>query len=173
MIRNSRAQITDYTADSVTLKFENVTLSEIRQLVGDIVSVSIKRWHEKRSDEANRYFHKLVELMARKVGISELEMKNLMIEKWGFEEDDEMPHILLRDDIDYTRLKKPHLKSVDNSWNPQAGTIEYIVMRGTHTYDKAEMAQFLSNVVIDAKLLGVDTTPPDEVKHLLSVAQQK
>lgn len=172
MIRNSRAQITDYTADSVTLKFENVTLSEIRQLVGDIVSVSIKRWHEKRSDEANRYFHKLVELMARKVGISELEMKNLMISKYGYVDED-LPSIAMKDAIDFTRLDHLHVRPIDGSWNPQAGTIDYVIIRGTHTYDKAEMAKFLNEVVIDAKLLGVDATPPDEVKHLLSVAQQK
>lgn len=166
----SRAEIVSMDWEGIRLKLMDASIQEIQKYMGRTLSISIKPYHEKRSGEANRYFHVLKDKMAEKVGITPLEMHNLLIAKTEFEDED-MPHIFLRDDIDWTTVRAMHLKPVDGSWDPDAGTIEYAVMRGTHTYDRAEMAMFLDMVVRDAEMMGIETKTPDEIAHMVSLIE--
>lgn len=160
----SRAEITEITRDGVTFKFHDVAPGDIQKYIGKMLKLKVSLFRNGRSIDANNYFHALNDEMAEKVDISPLEMHNILLSKYGLVDDD-MPHVKLDDNIDWTRVKDLHLRTVPGSWDPAAGTIEYEVIRGTHTYDTAEMSQFLDEVIIDAKLMGIDPRTPDEIRR--------
>lgn len=142
-----------------------------QKFLDQVISLTVKKWHEKRSLDANAYFHVLKDKMAEVHGISPMEMHNILLCKYG-ETDTEMPHVFLRDDIDFIAMKDLHLRPVEGAWDPVAQTMEYEIVRGTHTYDKAEMAKFLNFVVIDAESIGIETRTPDEIARMVSLVPQ-
>ena len=44
----------------------------------------------------------------------------------------------------------------------------YAVIRGSHTYNTKEMSILIDGTVDEAKGLGIETIPPDELKLMLS-----
>ena len=48
----------------------------------------------------------------------------------------------------------------------QQGFTSYMKIKGTSDYDSAEMAKFIDNVVGEAKELGIETLPPEELQRM-------
>lgn len=133
----------------------------------DVIDVTIKKHHEKRSLNANAYFHVLVEKIATVQGVSHAEIHNQMIADYGFM-DEELKNLIMDASIPWQKLDCIHLmpttytKMMDNDKLYRV----YIVMRGSHTYDTKEMARLIDGTVQEAKALGIETLPPDELERL-------
>lgn len=133
------------------------------------LSVEIKRYREKRSLSANAYFHVLCDKIAKVLEVSEVIAKNMMLARYGHI-DNEIPPIILDDTIDWRKLESLHLRPTTHVKTFQNGKpyrICYIV-RGSHTYDTKEMAQLIDGTVQEAKELGIETMPPDELERMVS-----
>ena len=132
-----------------------------------LLNVEIKEHREKRSLSANAYFHVLVDKIAGVNGVSHAEIHNQMIADYGFVDED-IKNLILDDNVPYLQLTNIHLRPTSATKVMDNGKLYrvFIVMRGSHTYDTKEMARLIDGVVSEAKSLGIETLPPDELERM-------
>ena len=123
---------------------------------------------EKRSLNANAFFHVLCQKIAEKTSQSLYEVKNQMIADYG-QIDDDLGSIILRDDIEWRKLQNLHLHPTTATKVLDDGKLyrAYLVMRGSHTYDSAEMNRLIQGIVEEAKQLDIETLTPKELEQMI------
>ena len=136
------------------------------------LDLELKAHREKRSLNANNYFYVLLSKMAEKLRCSTNELHNIMLSRYGYPEvvENNLVTVALKKDIDPNRLEGLHLKSTGHITVNSNGVefINYLVMRGSHTFNTAEMAHLIDGVISEAKDLGIDTLTPDEKERMLA-----
>lgn len=159
----------------VTFELESDVTEAVQELTEKDIRLKAVRWTNKRSLSANAYFFVLVGKIASATRQSVTETHNQLIADYGFPEilDNSLFTVILRDDVEWRKLDTIHL-------HPTAGTRVlddgklyrvYYAMRGSHTYDTAEMARLIEGTVSEAKLLGIETLTPDELERMVSTWQ--
>lgn len=143
--------------------------ADIERLEGDL-KCSLSRFRNKRSLDANAYYHLLCGKIANAIGSSMTEVCNRMIAEYG-QVDLDVKTIIMRADIDWQRLEYMHLRPTTKTREMDNGQLfrVYIVMRGSHTYDTAEMSKLIAGVVSEAQELGIDTMTPAERERMLAL----
>ena len=127
------------------------------------VEVSIKKWREKRSNDANKYFHLLVNEIAIVKGLSDDEVKIDLVTQYGtYARDDDgmIVGFKLPASVDvstiypYTRM----YKEVEEN-----GKLFkcYLVYKQTRLMDTKEFSHLIDGAVQTAKELGIDTDTPE------------
>lgn len=134
------------------------------------ISVEIKQYKEKRSLNANAYFHVLVDKIAGKQRLTHTEVHNRLIADYGFM-DEQINNIILDDSIPWLRLETIHLRPTTATRVMDNGKLYrvYLVMRGSHTYDTAEMSRLIDGTVEEAKALDIETLTNDELERMKSL----
>lgn len=149
---------------------EKVPIELVEELKDVILSVSVKKWRRRRSLDSNAYFHVLAGKIAEKLNTSLTEIKNHLISEYGQYEklDDGLMPVIMKDSIEWEKLETTHLKPTAATRTLDDGKLYrvYYVMRGSHTYDSAEMARLISGTVSEAKELGIETATPAELEHM-------
>lgn len=134
------------------------------------IRLTARIWREKRSLDANAYFHVLIQKIAQSANIGLTEAKNLMIADYGQYETTEtgIMMVILRDDVEWMKLEALHVKPTSAVKVLDDGKLYrvYMVMRGSHTYDTAEMSRLIDGTVYEAKALGIETLTPDEMERM-------
>ena len=152
----------------VTFELEDVM--DISSLEGKDLRLTAKIWREKRSLDSNAYFHVLVTKIAEKLNSSVTEIKNQLLADYGQPEiaNESLMTIIMRDDIDWQKLDTIHLKPTTAVRAMDDGKLYrvYYVMRGSHTFDTAEMSRLISATVDEAKELGIETATPVEIARM-------
>ncbi len=138
------------------------------------ISVEIEKWSDKRSGRANRYFHELVDEIAEAIKSSHTEVHNKMIADYG-QMDTTLEYIILRDDIPWQKVDVMHLRPTTATRTLDDGKLYRVfhIMRGSHTYDTKEMARLIDGTVSEAKELGIETMPPEELERMIAAWQGK
>ena len=133
----------------------------------DAIEVTIKKFREKRSLNANNYFHKLVDEIAAKQRLSHAEVHNQLIADYGCV-DEGVENLIMNDKVEWLKLEILHLRPTTKTRVMDNGELYrvYIVMRGSHTYDTLEMSRLIDGTVNEAKQLGIETLTPDELKRM-------
>lgn len=151
---------------AVELQFDRPP-ETIEKYVDKDLDVTLKLYKEKRSLNANAYFHVLVEKIAGVQKVTHTEIHNQLIADYGFM-DEEITHLILDDAIDWRRIETLHLKPTSATRIMDNGRLYriYLVMRGSHTYNTAEMARLIDGTVSEAKELGIETLTPDELERM-------
>ena len=136
------------------------------------VDVSIVKHREKRSLNANNYFHKLCDELRQKLNMSMAECKNHLITSYGqIEYYDDVavtygskapPEYMAQQEYVHMRL----FKADPDGW------YWYVVYRGSHTYDTYEMAKLIDGTVQECQLQGIETLTPDELLRLEGYEKQ-
>lgn len=163
----SKARLVDMAKDWQTGKFRltfelDSFLPNMADAIRDVcLRLSIKKWKEKRSLDANAYYWQLNSQMARILGTSPEELHEDLLQKYGLLDTDENGHIAItaRSNVDMARVDghwKLYKVSQDGKWK------SYLRIRGTSEYDTAEMSYFLERVIEDAKELCIDTETPNQ-----------
>lgn len=167
-----KAEIVDVTRDlQGRFRLTFATQEDIRQpveeLAGREIRLTAKIWRNKRSNDANAYFHVLKDKIASRLNISHIEAHNQLIADYG-QPDYEVGHMILKDSVDWRRLEWVHLAPTPRTQILDNGELYRVcrVMRGSHTYDTAEMARLIDGTVYEAKELGIETLPPDELEAM-------
>lgn len=127
-------------------------------------SLTVKRYRQTRSLDANSYFYVLCGKIADKIGSSKIEVKNRMISLYGqpYIIDDKLDYIIVRDDKEVDKLEYIHLQ-------PTAQTKElngvlyrvYINMRHTgkndfdNGYDSKEFSLLIDGTISEAREIGI------------------
>lgn len=150
----------------LSIDIDQDILAECEKLKDNKLRIEIKLFKEKRSLDANNYFHVLVGKIAEVVTISKAKAKNILICKYG------QPEILPDGEFLIYKTNAPvefmyELESI------HAIPIRYLddatfykIYRGSHTYDTKEMALLIDGTVADAKELDIETVTPEELRKM-------
>ena len=163
----------DYKTQKPKITFlinEMDALNQVEE-IKDIEKLNIeaKKYREKRSLDANAYFHVLVNKLARKLQTSDEEMKIEMNLRYGT--------IAMNPDGTKFGIKVPFGSNIQQFYKycKKFGecvendiTFEkYLLYKETHTLDTKEMAQLIDGVVNECKENGIETLPENELRSLL------
>lgn len=162
---------TGYIGDDITITFtvnEKSSIYEEYLKLKDCPKLKIKaeKYREKRSLDANSYFHVLVGKIAEALTISKAKSKNILICKYG------QPQILPDGNIMIYKTNAPvefmleqesiHCIAIKFLYD----STFYKVYRGSSTYDTKEMALLIDGTVSDAQELKIDTISPEEIRKM-------
>lgn len=145
--------------------------SDLPQLMNmERLTIKAGRYCEKRSLNANSYFHVLVGKMAAVLRTSITEVKNRMIREYGAFEyiDDQIPTFRMKAVYEDQMLlnESIHVKPIGRDYQDGCEWVRFAMMRGTHTYTTQEMARLIDGTVQEAKELGIETWTPAELERL-------
>lgn len=154
-----RKYLITFEVDDVPQMFDRTKDKEL--------NIEIKEHREKRSLNANSYFHVLVDKIAEIQGVSHSEIHNHLISEYGFVDED-IKNIILDDNIPWQKLDNIHLRPTTFTKVLDNGRLYrvYYVMRGSHTYDTKEMSRLIDGTVSEAKELGIETMTPNEIERM-------
>ena len=128
-------------------------------------------WYkEKRSQNANAYFHVLIDKIAKKLQTSAEEVKHNMVLEYGAiaTESGEQIIVALPQSAD-VGLYYPYAKWI-NDFTAKNGQkySQYLFYKQTHTMSREEMATLIDGVVYEAKELGIETRTPEELARMIA-----
>ena len=131
--------------------------------------IEIRNRYKKRSLDANAYMWKLCDEIAKKVETTREDVYKLAVKEVG-----KFEFLMLQDHaverfIEVWEMKGTgwfarvhHKADIDGCSVVQA-------FYGSSSYDTAEMSRLVNYIVEEAKQLGIDTMPEDDVKRLLEL----
>ena len=157
----------DWKSDKLIISFLVDSIpTDLEDLQNKNLDVVAKPHREKRSLNANAYFHVLSGKIAEKLGTSLTHEKNRMIREYGQYEviDGMIPTLTAKEKYEDKMLdiEGVHQKVVERP----GGTVKMAVMRGSHTYNTAEMSRLIDATVEEAKELGIETLTPDQLERM-------
>ena len=133
--------------------------------------LTVHKEEKKRSLSANAYLWVLVTKLAEKLRVSNTEIYNQMIARYGYPEylDGKVVYFILPDRVDVNRLEGIHLKATSKTQVLDNGELNrvYIVMRGSSTYNTVEMTRLLGGVISEAKECDIDVITVTEKDKML------
>ena len=138
----------------------------------------IKEHKEKRSLDQNAYYWKLNALLAKRLDISTAKLHNLMLRECA------PPfiiggHVAMQPIPDTEAAEEQVLESETYHLRPTSGVIIgkddvvyrwYVVLRGSSTFDTAEMSALLDRLIEDCKEWGIETLTPAELERMRAEA---
>ena len=148
----------------ITLEIDTDFREGFDALSGVDVEITIKKFRQKRSKDANAYFHVLVNAIAKVRGIGDDVVKRELIVQYG---------VVARDDEGrYLGFKLPFGVNVDNIYPYTRMYKEvtengrqyccYLLYKHSSDMDTKEMARLIDGAIYEAQQLGIDTETPAE-----------
>lgn len=133
----------------------------------------IKKHRKKRSLDANGYYWKLVTEIAEASKVSKNEVHNVLLRRYGQAQgiDGRLVTVYIPDT---EKAAKQALMAEDYHIKPtsyvQVGTKgqvfrQYIMLRGSRTYDSREMSVLIEGAISEAEQLGIQTLTPAELER--------
>ena len=141
--------------------------SDLETLTGcDALDITAKRHREKRSLNANSYFHVLTGKIAEANGTTLTHEKNAFIREYGQYEyiDGMIPTVTVKAEYEdrMLEMESVHLKTIERPGE----VVKMAFLRGSHTYDTQEMSRLIDGVVEAAKELGIETLTPEQLERM-------
>lgn len=165
----------DWESDKFRITFEVNEDSIVKQEYDKIKDVEKMKltfvcWKNRRSLDANAYFHVLVGKIAETLHISKPRCKNILIGRYGQIDvlEDGTP-IVLKTNIPVSdMLEQEFLHCHPCGAKEENGNevVFYRVYRGSHTYNTKEMSALIDGAVMEAKELGIETATPEELERM-------
>lgn len=155
-----------------TLKVNAVLLDIQKDIAnGKVFEVEIKEFKEKRSLDANAYFHLLVDKLAKKLNISATECKrNLVLDYGTIDTDNKGLKIGFKLLASIDPLKVTEYPKIIGQCEENGLLFnKIIVYKQTRFYDTKEMSLLINGVVEECKNLGIETATPEEINKMLSL----
>jgi hypothetical protein len=161
----------DFKTNKPTLTLEINEKSSFKLLVDDLrdkekLSIDIKQFREKRSLDANAYFFVLADKLAEALNTTKEEIyRNAVREIGGVSE-----IVCVRDQA-VDRLCEGWRQN-GIGWQTEIfpskleGCTNVILYYGSSTYDKAQMARLIDNIIQDCKACGIETKTPNEIAEM-------
>lgn len=141
--------------------------TDLEDLQGKELDIVARVHREKRSLNANAYFHVLSGRIAEVNGTSLNHEKNRLIREYGQYEiiDGMIPTLMAKEKYEdkILDMEGVHLKVVERPGE----MVKMAVMRGSHTYDTAEMSRLIDATVEEAKEWGIETMTPEAIRRMM------
>lgn len=148
----------------ITIEIDSDFREGFDALKGADIEISVKKWRRKRSNDANAYFHVLVTAIAEARGISNDEVKRMLVVDYGTlarDEDNQIIGFKLPPGVDVSRIY-PYTKLFKQVEENGKTFNCYLVYKRSSEMDSKEMARLIDGAVQEAKDLGIDTDTPEE-----------
>ena len=141
------------------------------------ISIKLSEHKEGRSLNANAYYWCLIGKLAKALNISTSYCHNVMLRRYGtLAKMDDTPIYAVIPDTDEAQKKADesetfHIKPTSNVRPGNDGKMyrTYMVLKGSHEYDTAEMAALISGLRDECTNVGIPVETPDEIANLLSL----
>ena len=133
------------------------------------LTLRVGRFKKKRSLDANAYFHLLVNKIAAKTYVSDDEAKRWLVKSYGTlarDENGELIGAMLPAGADVDRFY-PYTRSYKTEWRDGKVYTCYLFYERTRDLDTAQMAHLIDGTVQEAKNLGIEVKPQEEIDSLL------
>lgn len=130
----------------------------------------LKEYRNRRTLDANAYFHVLVGKIAEALGIGFEETKTNLVTEYGAfarDEDGLKVGFKLPASVKVESIYR-YVKQFDTREENGKTFNCYIVFKQTHLMDSKEFSRLIDGTVYEAKQLGIETMPPDELAALVS-----
>jgi len=139
-------------------------LQELAQV--ELLDIEIKPYREKRSLTANSYFWQIVTKIADTLRTSKDDLYIEMLKRYGQREKDLISVVSSAVHVAIKALDN-HCTIVGES-ELKGKTFKHLaILKGSSEYDSKEMSILIDGVVSEAKELGIETLPHDEINRLL------
>lgn len=146
----------------ICFRANSISFESIRELIGQDLSLSIEKYKEKRSIDANAYMWTLLQRMASILDTTKDELYIQMLDRYGV-----FTHIAV----------KPHLvKEIQKEWRVvrELGEIEVEgetrmqlqCFIGSSAYNTEEMSVLIDGIVSDCKDLDIDILPLQAIDRM-------
>lgn len=148
----------------ITIEIDSDFREGFDALKGADIEISVKKWRRKRSNDANAYFHVLVTAIAEARGISNDEVKQMLVVDYGTlarDEDNQIIGFKLPPGVDVGRIY-PYTKLFKQVEENGKLFNCYLVYKRSSEMESKEMARLIDGAVHEAKELGIDTDTPEE-----------
>ena len=130
------------------------------------ITVEVDNWSEKRSIQANAYFHVLVNLIAKETKSSMEDTKKQLVFQYGTlarGKDGKLAGAILPPNTNPEDFY-PYCKWYGKT---EKGFDMYFFFKRTSELNKEEMNRLISGTIDEAKALNIETMTPDELKRMI------
>ena len=125
-----------------------------------VMRLTLVKWRERRSSDANRYAWALIGKIADVNRASKDEVYFEMLKRYG-----QSQLVSVLSSVDVSRYIK-YYEPIANVTLQGKEFTHYRVYAGSSEYDTREMAIFIDGIVSEAKELGIDTMTTTEIEQL-------
>lgn len=165
----------------VTFEMDSDITGELDAILEKPLRITAKLWREHRSLNANAYYFALLAKLAEAMHISKTRAHNLMLRRYGqdFILDGCLAYIVVpdTDEAEETALESEtfHIKPTSEVRPGKDGRNyrTYKLLRGSHEYDTKEMSELIDGLVSEAKELGIETLPPQELEEMMRAYERQ
>lgn len=171
----TKAKIVDVSKDiktgclKLTFLCRNVNPTELDRFYEKDLRLKVVQWKEKRSLEANGYLWALLDKIAGELQSTKEEVYEIMLQRYGtllIDDESDKPYtVTVSSALDMSIVEGHYLKLKESKDGKFSA---YAIIKGSSEYDTAEMSRLINGVVNEAKQLGIETMPPDELKRMIS-----
>lgn len=155
------------TLDGADLILHVADAKGTEDLMGNDLRLSLVRWRERRSKDANAYFHVLADKLADARRMSKPKMKNYLLYHYGQKcRDSDGNLVCIKTNADEEELIG---RSDLHCWymkDAPDGTPMYVLLEHSRYFDSREMAILIDGVVAECKEQGIDTLTPTEIEEI-------
>lgn len=155
----------------VTFKLnERFTQAMLDEIKDSKLSIEVEQYKEKRSLNANSYFHVLVGKLADTLRISKPRCKNIMLHRYGqpYLLDDDSQAVIKTNmpPSEMLELEEPHCFPCGSKEENGLEITFYKVARNSRTYNSREMAILIDGTVSECKEQNIETLPPEQIEKM-------
>lgn len=152
--------------------FEVNDLPEGISSLPEDLAIETHAWKNRRSLNANAYYWTLVGKIAGRLGITNAKAHNILLMRYGSLElfGERLVYVSLPDTEDAEK------KALENEYfhvrpttHTRGNTRFWVMMKGSHEYDTQEFSRLLNGTIDEAKELGIETLPPDEIERMMEL----
>ena len=162
----------DFDGNVVISLTVNENVGEIDKLRDKTLDIKLTTHREKRSLDANAYFHVLVDKIRSVTGYSFSRVKNELITSYGQIEYLMGQQVVIKTNIPPEQMLEQetlHCKPVKVEIQDGKEITFYRVYRGSHTYNTEEMSRLIDGTVQEAKDLGIETMARTQIQRMMDL----
>lgn len=153
----------------------HIDTPQLDDLIDKELRISLTRYRNKRSKDANAYFYVLVGKLADVMKVSKAYIHNLMLRKYGqIQTLDDRPVWVILPDTDEVAQEidendSVHLRPTSETKTGKDGRVyrTYLMLKGSHELDTKDMSTLIDGVVSECKEAGINTLTPAEIHELM------
>lgn len=139
------------------------------------LAINLRKWRNRRSLTANAYYWVLVSKIADMIHAPQGEVHNRLLRDYGQLEivDGSLLTVMVPETPEamatVDRAELYHLKPTGHMVEGKDGRQfrAYFVIKGSSEYDTKEMATLIDGAVQEAREMGIETLPPDDLERML------
>lgn len=159
----------------ITFQIDHDISGHLEDFKENLLRITIRRWRDKRSLDANSYYWVLIGKLAEALSISKPRCHNLMLRRYGqnLTVDGHGAYIRIPDT---EKAEETALEASEYHIRPTSQVVPgndginyrtYVMILGSSQYDTAEMSHLIDGLIDECKAVGIETLPPEELDRMM------